>query len=343
MNYRRWSILALWLVCWALLAVPAGAQNNDVVIDVNTSQSIDQSRLRTAAQQLTAKNAKVVIVVTDNGGSGDSLAYLDQRLKALGVANSSRSSDMPANALIYYVSFNPRNSYFFYGKNFRPALDDTKSEQLRQDQLNAGLKANNPTKGLVDIMNGTARVLADPVGARTETTSSGGIGGLAWLIGAVAIGGLLLFVVPSFLRRRSSAAATGDALSQARARFDAAKRAAGGAIADLARQMSDAAEKQRFDKVSYPPSQVQDLGQRHRRAEAQFQQLQVQFDDINERIDANPTPSVTDLEGASGGYDGIRTQGQQISQALSEMDALRKEFDMLAAAAPGEVDRAKKS
>ncbi|HYF62664.1 MAG TPA: hypothetical protein VD886_07605 [Herpetosiphonaceae bacterium] len=341
MKHRRWGILALWLVCWAILAAPASAQDN-VVIDLNTSQSIDQARLRTAAQQLTAKGARVVIVVTDNGGSGDGLAYLDGRLKALGVANSSRNSDIPVNAMIYYVSFNPRVSSFFFGNNFRPALDESKSNDLRLNQLNAGLKANNPTKGLVDIMNGTARVLADPVGARTET-SSGGTSGLTWVIGIIAVGGLLLFVVPSFLRRRSQAAATGDALSQARARFDASKKAAGAAIADLGRQMSDAAEKQRFDKVSYPPSQVQDLGQRHRRAEAQFQQLQVQFDDINERIDANPTPSVTDLEGAAGGYDGIRTQGQQISQALSEMDALRKEFDMLAAAAPGEVDRAKKS
>jgi len=194
---------------------------------------------------------------------------------------------------------------------------------------------------LVDVLSATARVVENPVAARTEPSS--GVGGsLIWLIAAVAIGALLLFVVPSFLRRRSTNAQSADVLSQARNRFMAAKQSAGAAIADLGRQMSDASEKQRFDKVSYPASQVQDLERRHRAAQAQFNQLQVQFDDVGERVENIPAPSVTDYEGAAGGYDGVRTQIQQISQALAEMDALRKEFDAINAQAPAEVDRVKK-
>lgn len=337
MKYRRWSILAL-LLCLMVLVVPASAQGN-VVIDVDSAQSIDRSRLQTAAKQLTSKGRNVVVVVADRGGSGDGLAYLDGRLKTLGVATSHTS--LPANTLVYYVSFEPRVSGIFYSTSLRPALDDNAIEKLRANYLNAGLRNNNPTGGLVDVMTQTAVVLADPVTARTESTS--GVGsGLIWLIGAIGIGGLAFFVVPSFLKRRSGVASAAEALEQTRNRFVAAKRAAGAAISDLAIQMNDATEKQRFDKVSYPTTQVQDLEKRHRAVQAQFNQLQVQFDDIGERIDPNPAPSVTDLEGATGAYDGVRTQIQHISQALHEMDALRKEFDAINAQAPAEVDRVKK-
>ncbi len=339
MNYRRWGFVMLCLVAWLLLAPGVRAQSGSVIVDDN-GVGIDQARVKTAAQQLASEGANVVVVVTKNGGSGDGLAYLSQRLRALNVAQSASVSDLPANSIIYYVSFSPQVSYIYYGSNFRTALDG-ESEDLRDNQLNAGLKRNDPTRGLVDVLTATARVIDNPVAARTEPSS--GVGsGLIWLIAAVAIGALLLFVVPSFLRRRSTSAQTADALTQARNRFMGAKQAAGGAIADLGRQMSDATEKQRFDKVSYPASQVQDLERRHRAAQAQFSQLQVQFDDVGERIENNPTPSVTDYEGAAGGYDGVRTQIQQISQALGEMDGLRKEFDTINAQAPAEVDRVKK-
>ncbi len=341
MNYRRWGLVMLWLVAWLILAPGVGAQSGSVIVDDN-GVGIDQARVKTAAQQLTREGANVVVVVTQNGGSAnsDGLAYLSQRLKALNVAQSASVSDLPANSIVYYVSFTPQVSYIYYGANFRTALDG-KSEDIRANSLNAGLKRNDPTRGLVDALTATAKVIANPVAARTEPSS--GIGsGLVWLIAAVAIGALLLFVVPSFLRRRSTNAQTADVLSQARNRFMAAKQAAGGAIADLGRQMSDASEKQRFDKVSYPASQVQDLERRHRAAQAQFNQLQVQFDDVGERVEANPNPSVTDFEGAAGGYDGVRTQIQQISQVLGEMDLLRKEFDAINAQAPAEVDRVKK-
>lgn len=339
MNYRRWGFVMLWLLAWLLLAPGVRAQSGSVIVDDN-GVGIDQARVKTAAQQLASKGANVVVVVTENGGSGDGRAYLSERLRTLKVAQSANVSDLPANSVIYYVSFSPQVSYIYYGSNFRTALDG-KSEDLRNNQLNAGLKRNDPTRGLVDVLTATARVIDNPVAARTEPSSDVG-SGLIWLIAAVAIGALLLFVVPSFLRRRSSSAQTADALTQARNRFMAAKQAAGGAIADLGRQMSDAAEKQRFDKVSYPASQVQDLERRHRAAQAQFSQLQVQFDDVGERVENNPTPTVTDYEGAAGGYDGVRTQIQQIGQALGEMDALRKEFDTINAQAPAEVDRVKK-
>lgn len=339
MNYRRWGWVMLWLVSWLWLVAPVAAQSGSIVIDDN-GVGIDQARVRTAAQQVTRQGANVVVVVTKNGGSGDGLTYLTQRLKALNAAPSANVNDLPANIIIYYVSFSPQVSYIYYGRNFRTALGG-ESENLRMNYLNAGLKRNDPTSGLVDVLTATSRVVADPVAVRSPAPS-GGVGGLVWLIAAVAIGGLLLFVVPSFLRRRSSAAQASDALSQTQSRLTAAKQAAGVAIADLGRQMSDATEKQRFDKVSYPATQVQDLERRHRAAEAQFRQLQVQFDDIGEQLDAKPNPTVTDLEGAAGGYDGVRTQVEQISQSLAEMDRLRKEFDAINAQAPAEVDRAKK-
>ncbi|KPL86112.1 TPM domain-containing protein [Herpetosiphon geysericola] len=347
MKQRRWGILMLWMLSLMLFAAPSFAQSGKVVID-NNGVDIDESRINTAARQLTDKGALVVVVLTDSTGGQSETAYLDSRLKDLGIGNSSKAGDRPNNVLIYYVSFDPRYSSILPGSAYNQALTTgNQSDAIRNNQLNAGLKANDPTRGLVDALTATSRVISDPAGAASSSSqsssSSSGIGSsLVWIIVIIALVAIGFFVVPGLLKRRSSQAAEAGAQVNTRARFDQAKKNAGIAIADLAQAMRDAGEKQRFDKISYPTTQANELEKRHRAAESSFTQIKVQFDDINERIDNVANPSVTDLEGAAGGYDGITNQVRQLTSELQAMDGLRKELDTINAQAPAEVDRAKK-
>lgn len=347
MKQRRWGILMLWVLSLMLFAAPSFAQDARVVID-NNGVDVDESRINTAARQLTDKGALVVVVLTDSTNGQSETAYLDSRLKSLGIGNSSKAGDRPSNVLIYYVSFDPRYSSILPGIDYNQALTTgNQSDSIRNNQLNAGLKVNDPTRGLVDAMTATARVINDPAGAASSSSqgssSSSGLGSsLVWVIVIIALVAIGFFVVPGLLKRRSSQAADLGAQANTRARFDQAKRNAGVGIADLGQALRDAAEKQRFDKISYPSTQANELERRHRAVESSFTQLKVQFDDINDRIGDLPSPSVTDLEGAAGGYDGITNQVRQITSELQAMDALRKELDTINAQAPGEVDRAKK-
>ena len=344
MQQRRWRGVLLALLL-SLLIIPSSlAQSNRVIVDDN-GVDIDKARVSTAANQLADKGALVVVITTNDGGGGNT-TYLDRRLNELNIASNSSASNRPNNVIIYYVSMsNPRYSAILPGSQFNSALaTNNQSDTIRNNQLNAGLRANDPTKGLVDALTATANVVSNPVDAANSTSSSSSSSGfnfLPLLIGIIAVGAGLFFL-PKMLKKRSEGAATADALTAARGRYDAAKRAVGIAIADVGRQVQESAEKQRFDKISYPASQVQDLERRQRDIDAKFRDLQLQFDGINERIDMNPNPTVTDFDGAAGGYDGVRTQVEQIGRTLSEMDALRKQFDTIAMQAPSEVDRAKK-
>ncbi len=346
MRQRRWGILMLWVLSLMLFAAPSFAQSAKVVID-NNGVDVDESRINTAARQLTDKGALVVVVLTDSTGGQSETAYLDSRLKDLGIGNSSKAGDRPSNVLIYYVSFDPRYSSILPGSNYNQALTTGgQSDSIRTNQLNAGLQRNDTTGGVVNALTATARVISDPAGAASSSSSSSSSSGLGsslvWIIAIIALLAIGFFVVPGLLKRRSAQAADAGAQANTRARFDQAKKNAGVAIADLAQAMRDAGEKQRFDKISYPSTQASELERRHRTAESSFTQIKVKFDDINEHIDNLANPSVTDLEGSAGGYDGITTQVRQLTSELQAMDTLRKELDTINAQAPGEVDRAKK-
>ncbi len=338
MRSQRWVGLILALLCWSLMAPLALAQSQSVIID-DQAEVLDDARVTTAAQPLVKEGAQVVVITVQSAG-GDGLAYLNQRLRSLGIASD--TNNLPASTLVYYVAMDDRLSYIYGGSQFRTALAD-QVETLRQDYLNPGLAAGNPTRGFVDVLQGTAKIISNPVAARTESSDSGSGSGLIWLVALVAVGALAFFVVPSLLNRRSQSKQAGDVLAQTRARFDASRKSAGAAIADLGRQMEDASAKQKFDSVSYPSTQAQELARRHTAALQKFRDIQVKFDDVEERMAAMPQPRVIDLEAAAGAYDEIKQHAQAISADLNEMDVLRKELDKIAAQVPQEVDRAKKS
>ncbi|HEY1011391.1 MAG TPA: hypothetical protein VGE07_01725 [Herpetosiphonaceae bacterium] len=335
---RFWLGVAL-LAAWLLAVPPARAQSNPTIV-IN-GVDVDRSRVATAARPLIDAGARVVVVATNSGGT----PYLDDQLQELGIADSSDADDLPSDVLIFYVSVSPRESGVLFGRNFQTELNGQTSK-LR-DTLNARLRAGDFTGGFVDVMRATATTIDNPVAARTEpasttSSSSSGSGFVTLLVvGLLAVGGFFLARM-FFKRNAGESGASGDALAQTRQRFEGARKQAGAVIADLGQLMKDARAKQQFDKVSYPKTQIQELETRHKDAEARFHQLQVQFDDIEERIQALPAPTVIDLEGAAGGYDGVKAQAQQVLQALQEMDALRKQLDAISAQAPAEVDRAKK-
>ena len=337
MRYRWWAFTMLLVLCW-MISVPAiFAQSGDVIVDDNRV-GIDTARIRTAATALANQGARVVVVTTESGTE----SYLDQRLAELGIAQSSDPDDLPADVIIYFVSMDDRISGIYYGRNFVGALD-SEARNIRENYLNAGLRAGDPTRGLVDALGQTATAVGSPVTIRTEATDDGGGSGILLFVGLVVVGALALFVLPALLRRRGEGKAVTNQLQDAQQRYAAARQAAGGAIADLGQQMRDATEKQRFDTVSYPATQTQELAKRHQAVQASFHDLQVKFDDIEERMSALTEPRVLDYESAIGVYEEVRQQALALRSELNAMDSLRKELDQLSAQAPGEVERLKKS
>lgn len=337
----RWAYL-LALALALLLISPAAAQSAGLTID-NQGCSLDRSRLEAAAQPLVERGARVVIVCTDDAG-GDIARYLDGRLSSLGIAESSNVGDLPPNAIIYFVSLDPRASGIIAGQGWA-SLTEGIVEDLRLNSLNPQLQAGNFTVAFANAMNDTANIIGSRgTGGGTTVVETEGIAN--WLWGCLAVGviGLLAAVfLPGVMRRRRAQQAAQAAFVQARDRFEAARKASGAAIADVGRLMEDAKLKQRFDAASYSEADVQQLAQQQREAEQLFARAQHDFDEAEERIQLLRQPATEDYQAAAASYENVRATIDRVREILQQLDARRAELDRINREASGGLDSLKKA
>jgi hypothetical protein len=294
-----------------LLVTPVAAQGGSVLIDDPDTLIADRAAVETAANRLVAEGVDVVMVVVENAGTtpADAQMYLDNRLDQLGVANNSKT--LRGNQIVFYVAPTPGFDGIYYVSQFKAKLDPVYrtviAEQMRprftQGDFGGGMIAG------IDAIRTTLNPPASP---------------LPWVVGgAVAVGVAGAAAVPALRKRR----AAGETLASTRTRMEQARGAAGVALADLGREVNDARDKAKFDKVSYRPDDVVRLSQLQAEAESRFAQAQAAFDAAEEAQIAESQPAAEHYDVVASKFAQAQTLATEAAEMMAEVDMLRAELD----------------
>jgi hypothetical protein len=310
-----------------LLATPALAQGRVLIRDAGGR--LDAGDVQQAARPLVNKGATVAVYVVDNGDGDDFM----ERLIDDGLARSDGA--MLTNVIGVYIAINDRYSEIAYGDEWAEALAvNDNAEAIRVSDLNPGLSAGDFTRGVADALAAIDDAIENPPvpGGGTNVNTFPIAASLAGI--AAAGGGAYLFS-----RRRRAAKLRADAQQ----RLKDAREGAGALIADLGRRFNDAAEKARYDQVSYAADDVARLSELQSAAVGRFVKVQEQFDAAGEQLERYEKPSNEQLATAAAGYDQVKAEAQGVSEDLHAVEQLRAELDERARSAREELDRAKKA
>ena len=322
--------LTLITLLLTLLVAPVLAQSNPTIVD-ETGQ-LDTAAVQRAAQPLIARGAQVGVFIVQRGGDQDAL----RRYQRAGFASGSAIN---ADAILMYVSFDPRYSEIAYGDRWNAALrTNDNAETIRQNRLNPGLAGGDTTRGVVDALTEIERSIAlppVPVGGITINPMPIVVGVIFLVL--LVIGGPMFW--NSFQQRRRAA----QALQQARTAAEEARRSASSVIVDVSRALREAREKAQFDAVSYAEADVRQLAAMQSEVEQQVARLQERFSEIEKQLALRRAPVQADYETVAQQYRQLEQEVTVACERLAQLEARRADLDRIAQAAPGEVDRAKKA
>ncbi len=310
-----------------LLAAPALAQGQVLIRDAGGR--LDAGDVQRAARPLVNKGATVAVYVVDNGDGDDFI----ERMIDDGLVRSDGA--MLTNVIAIYVAVNDRYSEIAYGDEWGKALAvNNNAEAIRVSDLNPGLSAGNFTRGIADALTAIDDAIENPPvpggGVNVDTFPIA-----AGLAGIAAAGGGAYLISK---RRRAA-----KARAAAQQRLKDAREGAGAIIADLGRRFNEAAEKARYDQVSYTAADVQRLSQMQSAAVGRFVKVQEQFDAVDEQLERYEKPTNEQLAAAAAGFDQVKAEAQAVSEELQAVEQLRAELDERARVAREELDRAKKA
>ncbi len=326
---RMLALLALFLT---VLVSPVLAQSNPTIVD--ETGNLDVAAVQRAAQPLVARGAQVGIFLVQRGGEDDAL----RRYQRAGLASGNAINP---DVIAIYVSFDPRYSEIAYGDRWNAALrTNNNSETIRQNQLNPGLASGNATRGVVDALTQIERsIAAPPVPAGGTTVNINPVPIVAGVIFLVllAVAGPMLW--SSFQKRRRAA----QALQASRTAAEEARRTTSSVIVDFSREVRNAQEKAKFDRVSYAETDARQLATLQSEVEQRFARLQEQFAGVEKSLVVRQKPGQTDYDAATQQYRQIAQEVNALREQLAQVEARRAELDRIAQAAPGEVDKAKKA
>ena len=326
---RRLIRFAVAVAFLLLLATPVLAQGR-VIIKNPDRLTLNEATVRQAAEPLVNRGAAVAIYIVQSGGETDFLA----RLVADGLARP--DGTRLSHVIGIYVALTPKSySSIIYGDQWSDALAvNDNYEVIRNGDLNPGLPEGKYTQSFVTALGAINKAIASP-----PVPGGGTIVDLMPLI--IGIGVLIVIGVASsiFISRRRA----GQTRAEAQQRLKDAREGAGSLIANLGRRFQDAAEKAKYDKLSYTAADGNRLQSLQREATERFTQLQGLFDDIGEQLERSAEPTNEQLAQATTGYEQVKTAAQEADVALKEIEALRVSLDEQARLAREELERAKKA
>ncbi|HEX9370997.1 MAG TPA: chromosome partitioning protein ParA, partial [Roseiflexaceae bacterium] len=329
-------LVATLLVMLLLLAAPALGQSGSLIYHDDAGR-LDRSQIQSAAAQLVNRGAKVAIYTTTGGGPDDFLRRLEQDGLASG-------GSVDPYLVAIYVSTNPNYSEIRGGDNWNAALKTNNNiDAIRNNELNAGLRSGDFTAGFVNALTAIDRAIASPPRPGGGTEVNVGSGTFVPIVLGVIFLVLLLVVGPIVWRSLGKRRAAAQAFEQARQAAEDARRQAGAAIADMGQALKSAQEKAPYDAISYAPADAAQIGQLQGAAEAQFVKAQEAFDQAGEALAAKREPAQADYQASAQAYQSVTQLVAAAREPLEQAEARRAELDKINAAAPGEVDRAKKA
>lgn len=344
MTLLKWSwprLGALLLLALAFtLARPALAQTNGVTI-VDETGELDQEMVTEAAQALVARGARVGVFLIDSGGEDDALRRFQR-------ADLAVSNAIEPDAILIYVSFDPRYSEISYGDRWNEALlTNNNAETIRLNQLNPGLASGNLTRGVVNALTAIDRSIATPPVPSGGTTivnegNTVNVDFVPLVLGVLGVV-LLLVVGPIAWRGYQKRRGIAQALQAARTAAEEGRRAASAAITDMSQALRAAQEKAQFDRVSYADAEVRRLAELQGDVEQRFVGAQEQLAAAGEKLALRKEPTQAEYEAVTQSYGQIVRDISGARDILAKAEARRAELDKLAQMAPGEVDNAKKA
>jgi hypothetical protein len=317
-----WSVIVgLWLA----LALPALAQSGSVrVEDPDNLLGSRADEVRQAAQQLADQGAQVIVIAAGASAGADeqgALAYLDNFLNQQNIAPN-KDQLQPAQ-IVFYVPTFARLTSLYYGAQWTAKLDPV-GDSIRDEQMSPRFAAGDIAGGMVAGINAVRTTINPP----TPT-------GVYVIGGALAAAAAGAAAVPVLRRRR----ATADALTQARERWEQARRTAGAAIADLGQLVEQAQDKAQYDRISYSQSDVERLTQLQSKGVAVFEEAQAAFDAADEQQNAKATLAAGDYTAIAAQYDRSKDLAQQAMQLIREVEAQRATLDARGAPSTGPTTR----
>src|SRR6187401_3414656 len=210
-----------------LLATPALAQSGRLIYH-DDANKLDRSQVQRAAQPLINRGATVALYAEDSGGD----AAFQQRLEQDGLASG---SSIRRDVIAIYVSLSDRYSAIRFGDQWNDALSTNDNyEQIRTNDLNAGLSPNSFSDGFVNALGAIDKAAANP------PTASGGTQinfNFTPLVLGVIFLALLFVGGPIVWRSISKRRAVAQAYARARQAAEDARKQAGAAIADMGQEM----------------------------------------------------------------------------------------------------------
>lgn len=310
MRRRIWSLIIVGL--WLLLTTPILAQGGSVrVEDPDGVLGSGAASVRDAAQRLANEGAEVIVLAAgrDAGTTRESSDnYLNRFLSENNLAPN--FTQLRPNQIVFYVAPQAQQTALRFGQNWIERLRPVERD-IQQQQMNPRFAAGDVPGGLVAGID-AARTTINPSNLPYYI-----IGGA---LAVIAIGALTFPVI----RQRRVAAET---LAGARERLEQARRAAGGAIADLGQLVRTAQEKAQFDQYSYSRQDAERVQALQRNGIQLFQQAQAAFDAAEEQQNAKATLALNDYTAITTRYNEAQQLAEQATAAIREVEQLRAELD----------------
>lgn len=325
----RWARLASVIVAlWWLLALPVLAQTTGVRIeDPDTILGSGVDQVRAAAGRLAAEGAEVIVVAAGPSvgvGPGNPSAVEAYLLKYL---NEQRlllnSGGVKPNQIIFFVAPAAEVTLLRFGTQWRSKLDPV-YQQIINQQMNPRFASGDLAGGFVAGIDAVRTTINPPISPAVYV-----IGGV------LAVTALGVVLVPMLRRRRAAA----DVLAGARERMEQARRAAGGAIADLGQLVRQADAKDDYDRLSYSQDDVQRLQQIQGSGMQQFVAAQAAFDAAEEQQTAKATLRANDYDAIAAQYAQSQQLTQQAAAQIREAEAMRAALDARGKSSTGPTRR----
>lgn len=300
----------LWAALLALVMVQAAwAAGNITIDDPDGLLGGRRGEVEAAARRLADEGADVVVMAVRNSNTPNAEAYIDRRLREIGIGGSTKG--LVGNTVLFYRSPDTGQTALYYVPGFKSKLDPAKNA-IFEKQMRPLLTSGDTAGGLVAGIDAVRTTLNPPTSPFTYV-----------LIGGVVLGGLALVLGPQLSKRRVAAARLGDA----RSRMEAARRAAGVAIADLGPVVRTAREKAQYDRLSYTPADVQHLTELQTTGEQLFAEAQVAFDQAEQQQRNIQTPTADGYEQVTAMFGKAQALVEQASTSIREAEQRRVALD----------------
>lgn len=316
-------LAALFALVWLLWVAPVLAQGGSVKIDDPDGLFGNGSAVKAAAQRLAGDGVDVVVVGARNAGANQTaaLAYLDNRLQQLNIAQSTRA--LRGNQIVFFVAPTPGFDGLYYVGRYRQKLDPA-YRNIQAQQMRPRFTSGDFSGGMAAGIDGVRTTLYPPVSP------------VVWAGAAVLALGVIGIVALPMLRSRRAAS---DALAAARDRMEQARRAAGVALADLGRRVTSARDKAQYDKLSYSAGDAARITELQQAGEARFTAAQNAFDAAEQARTEAKRLAVSDYDGLATQYTNAQQLAGEARQTVEEAERMRATLDAQTAPSTGETQR----